>query len=620
MRRARPFAAALLATLLGALGTLAAPAGAGAQDEPGAAAAPAAAAARAQTDPRAGAPGAAQTATPAAAETAAQAATQAGGEEAAVPSPEELGVFVDTLEVNVVNVEVFVTDKKGNRVTGLGRDDFEVREDGRPVAITNFYAVEARRPVAEVPLPTAPESAPEPLVPGAAEPAPTLPEDQQLHLVVYVDNFNIDPINRNRMLRELRLFLADQVRVGDQVMLVSYDRSLHVRRNFTSDPQLIASALTELETMTGFARQRESDRRERLSRIQDAESDSEALLWARGWADEVNNDLRFTLDALKEMVGSLAGLPGRKAILYVSDGVPMVPAEDLFHAVQEKFRVTTAITESFSYSMTRQFTELAAQANANRVTFYTLDAAGLRVSSDFSAENKNVPISGVDSVHTNNLQAPLRYVANATGGIAILNTNRAAPLLERVAEDFNTYYSLGYRALEPGRGRYHEIDVKVKNGKGLVVRHRDGYREKTVESRMSDATMSALHFPFERNPLGVELGFLAATPREDRHFVVPVQVRVPIGKIVLVPHGATREGRVRLFIAAIDEEGRTAPVQQLAVPISIPEGELERALLQSYQYTASLLMRGGAQVVAVGVRDELGGTESFATGRVRVGG
>jgi hypothetical protein len=51
-------------------------------------------------------------------------------------------LFVEQVDVNVVNVEVFVTDRQGNRVTGLGRDDFELFEDGEPVEITNVYAID----------------------------------------------------------------------------------------------------------------------------------------------------------------------------------------------------------------------------------------------------------------------------------------------------------------------------------------------------------------------------------------------------------------------------------------------------------------------------------------------
>ena len=66
------------------------------------------------------------------------------------------------------------------------------------------------------------------------------PEDQRLRLVIYIDNFNIHPFNRNRVMRELRVFLTQKLSRGDSVMLVSYDRSLKVRRNFTADPDLIA--------------------------------------------------------------------------------------------------------------------------------------------------------------------------------------------------------------------------------------------------------------------------------------------------------------------------------------------------------------------------------------------
>jgi VWFA-related protein len=544
----------------------------------------------------------------------------AGQAPAPTPSAEELGAFVETVEVNVVNVDVYVTDKKGNRVTGLTRDDFTVLEDGRPMEITNFYAVEPkleRRAPPRLPPPPPPagEAA---AAPPAEEPEPEAADDQQLYLVVYVDNFNLDPLDRNRVLKDLRLFLADQVQVGDQVMLVTNDHAIHIRHAFTSDPEVVASALSELEPLTGNGRTRESDRQQALDRVRDAKSSTEALTWARAWAREVDNDLRFTVDSLKDTVSSLAGLPGRKAILYVSDGIPMSPGQDVFHAVDETFKDSSAVTEALSFNYNRQFSELAAQANANRITFYTLDAGGLRGSSDFDASNHSAPINGVGSMHTENLQEPLRYVARTTGGIAILNTNRAAPQLERVGEDFKSYYSLGYHAPEAGRGRYHKIDVKVKR-KGLEVRHRDGYRDRTAEARMSDSTTAALLFPFERNPLGISIAFGEQTAREDRLFVVAVQVRIPIGKLALVPHGETSEARLRLFIAAIDADGGTSPVQQVGVPISVPKDQVERAKKQYYQYTASLLMRGGPQTVAVGVRDELGGDESFATGHAVIG-
>ncbi len=554
--------------------------------------------------------------------TGAASAQQADKAPQTTPATEEF--FVDTVNVSVVNVDVYVTDKKGNRVNGLSRDDFEIYEDRRPVAITNFYAMENGR--ALTPQPASEPAGPAPGVPplpGEDLNKVQTPEDQRLRLVVYIDNFNIRPFNRNRVMRELRAFLNQKLGREDQVMLVTYDRSLNVRRSFTSDPHLVASALLELEKVSGHAVHHDSDRREALRSIESSESVNEASMYARSYSQSVFNDLSFSIDSLKNTVDSLAGLPGRKAVLYVSDGLQMIAGQDIWYAVQGKYgNQSTGLTEQFQFDASRRFEELAAQANANRITFYTIDAAGLRTYSSISAETQTAGQPGqgifVDSVQISNLQSPLQMMAEKTGGVAVINANIVMPQLEKIASDFNSYYSLGYTPTHYGDGRYHRIEVKVKR-KGLQVRHREGYRDKSTETRMSDGTLAALRFPFENNPLGVNVELERPTRRSDGFYLQPVLVKIPIGKLVLVPRGATHEGRVRLFIAAVDGEGNTSEVQQVPLSISIPLAELTTANGKDYVYTMSLLMRGGDQKVAVGVRDDVAAEASFVSRSVRVG-
>ena len=50
------------------------------------------------------------------------------------------GAASERIEVDVVNVDVYVTDKKGNPVTSLAQGDFQVFEDEKKVKITNFLA------------------------------------------------------------------------------------------------------------------------------------------------------------------------------------------------------------------------------------------------------------------------------------------------------------------------------------------------------------------------------------------------------------------------------------------------------------------------------------------------
>jgi VWFA-related protein len=542
------------------------------------------------------------------------------------PPGEEQELFIDTINVSVVNVDVYVTDKDGRAVHGLTADDFELFEDGKPVAITNFYAVEGgrRAPTVAAAEPVGPA---EPEIPGVPAVEP-VPEDQRLRLIVYIDNFNIHPFNRNRVMRELRVFLNEKLDRDDQVMLATYDRSLHIRHSFTSDPGAIAGALSELEKLSGHAVHHDSERRDALRNIEESRSVIEGMNHARSYAQSTYNDLSFSISALKDIVDSLAGMPGRKAVLYVSDGLQMRAGEDVFYAVQDKYgERSTSLTEAFQFDVSRRFTELAAQANANRVSFYTIDAAGLRVYDSTTAEYGGSPGAGagsrvfIDQVRISNLQAPLQLLAERTGGVAILNANNVLPSLEKIAQDFDSYYSLGYTPSHFGDGRYYKIEVKLKKPvRGTRVRHREGYRDKSVEARMTDGTLAALNFPMEDNPLGIDLQFGTPQRRDDGFFVVPVHVRIPLGRLVLVPRGQTHAAKLRLFVGAMDSDGGTSDVQQAPVPIEIPSGDVATAVNKHYVYTVSLLMRPGEQRIAVGLRDDIAAQASFLSRSLRVGG
>lgn len=548
------------------------------------------------------------------------------------PKPKTGDLFIDTVEVNVVNVDVYVTDKKGDPVTGLTADDFEVFENGSPMKITNFYAIEDRHVKAAGTPGEGSEASSEAaaardvVAPEAAEPANAeeLPEEQRLSLIVYVDNLNIRPHNRRRVLQDVRSFLRHELGPTDRVMLVAYDRSLKVKVPFTTDVDRVVQGLFELDEVSGEAVHADSDRRDVLQRIEDADSGAEALMWAENHAESVKNDLAFTIDALREVVSSLAGLPGRKAILHVSDGLPMIPAEDVFYAVEQGFQRTGALTRVYSYDTSRRFEELAAHANANRVSFYTIDASGLQVYSSADAQTFQANRAGgaalIDRIRIQNTQASLQLLAEETGGKAILNTNRVLGPLEDVAKDFRTYYSLGYTPGHSGSGRYYQIEVKLKDkSRNLVVRHRAGYRDKPAQTQMNDGVLAALKFPYYSNPLDLELTFDTGTPREDGNVLVPVNVRVPLRSLTLVPHGANYEAAAKLYLAAMDDQGWVSEVQETDLPIRVAQADLNEALDRDYVYTVQVLLRSGEQKIAVGLRDEIAASNSFVTGTVQVG-
>lgn len=543
---------------------------------------------------------------------------------AAAGEPEELEIFGESVDVNVVNVEVFVTDKDGKRVRGLTQDDFVLQVDKKPVAITNFYAVEngkARQDVA----PAAPAAD---AAPALALPLPAageeVPDEQRLYLIVYIDNFNLRPFSRNRVIQATRTFLRSRMRRGDEVMLVTYDRSLKIRHPFTKDPEVVASALTELETLTGFGVHFDSERRDLLDFIyNDARGITEASGRVRSYAESLYNDMSFTLDSISKQVEILGGLPGRKAVLYVSDGLSMRPGEDIYYALNDKFKESSTLTEIFRFDLSRRFDGLISQANANRVTFYTVDASGLRTYSYMDASNHTAGGGAqIDQTHFSNIQSSIRFMAEETGGFSIINTNNFTPLLDRMAEDFTNYYSLGFQPNTSGvAGRYHTIKVQLKNKtKGVNLRFREGYRDRPVSTRMADSALAALNFGYARNPLEVEVSSGRQERQENGQYMVPVLVKIPLGKVVFLPTEGVHRARLRLYIAAKDTEGGIADVQEVPMPIDIPSAEIEQAKQQQYSYKIQMLMRSGPQVVSIGVRDEIGATSSVATHALRVGG
>ncbi len=545
-------------------------------------------------------------------------------------------IFIDSVDVNLINVEVFVTDKKGNRITGLEKEDFELFEDGRPIKVSNFYAVEDGLPTEPVELPDESPSADprEPLLELELERRqnrPKVPEDQQLHLVIYFDNLFLKPFSRNKVVRMTRQFLRDTVMPGDKVRLVTFDRSLHVRQPFTTNLGAISEALYEIETLSGFAVQGDADRKDVLRRLDGTETAVEAEIIVDFYAKSLHNDVKMTVRNLKEIVSSLAGLPGRKAILHVSDGIPMASGEDIYFMIDSRFGDEAAgmALRARQYDNRRLFRGLTATANANRVTFYTLEAAGNRSHSTLSAEyggavgtDKAVAGSRVeaDFIRVQGQQETLMMMATDTGGTATLSTNNLGLAFERMGGDFRNYYSLGYVPSHSGDGRYHDIEVKVKGKRrGLRVRHRTGYRDKTAEVHLTEGTLAALFYGYESNPMDVELRFSSVQRSDEDKFLLPIEIRVPLSKATLIPQTEVHQGRLRFSIAVIDEDGRISPVEQTPVPLAIPDAEIETALTQYYVYTAELLMRRGRQQIAIGVRDELGNETSYVRRPVQIG-
>ncbi|MBW8876265.1 MAG: VWA domain-containing protein [Acidobacteria bacterium] len=587
--------------------------------------------------------------------------------------PTSLTSFGEVVEVNVVNVEVHATDKSGKRVNDLRQGDFALLEDGKPVAITNFTPVHGPSSGA---VPSAP----------AAEGAARTPDDVW-NLVVYVDNSNIRPSHRTRALQQLREFLAHGLSPGDRVMLVTSDLALKVWQPFTSDTAALDAALLAMEKVAAHGPEIDLERKSAFDMMMSIQQTSlsdpvdplpcpmSIVNPARDFAGNRRSEVLRSLGALTILVNSLSGVPGRKAVLHVSDGIPATPGEELFQFLTELCggggtagigrtavpakpspggrlngdnllpgrdpsldpltvydarewgprayqAASQASLDAQTFSVAKNLASLVAHANAHQVTLYAFQASGLSGTeasdASFGPADRLFQFPSIGSAQRASLQESLQTLAEGTGGRAILNANDLRPEMAGLREDFSTFYSLGYTPAHNGDGKEHKIEVRVKRP-GIRLRYRESYRDKPVLEKAVDRTLAALLYDLEDNPLSISVEVGEQIPGPSGTMAVPLRLRIPLHKLAILNHDQQYEGSLRLLVATRSEDGRSAPVRQVPVPIRIPRKEVLNALGQFYLYTLTLQLPPGTHRVAVGVRDEIAATTSYLSRGVTVG-
>jgi len=521
----------------------------------------------------------------------------------AAPQEKPIPPVSESVEVSVTSVDVVVTDSKGRRVPDLTRDDFEVWQDGVPQKITNFYAVNGGKVVLEDGKVVAIDSK------DAAE---QLPMDLKARYILFIDNLNIQPQNRNRMMDRLEDFVTQSVGSKAEAMVVTYNRSLKVRRKFTSEASEVVAMLEEIKRETGGGTSLASERRDALHQIDESQSAGEATSIARNFSRSMRNDLEFLVDALKNTLNSLAGIEGRKVLVYVSEGLPSTAGLELYDQIQRKYsdQAGTATLEQFEFDMNAKYAKIIQAANAQGVTIWALDASGLTTDALVSAENRSFDTRPNDFMMRQNYQAPIQLMAEQTGGMAAVNTNDWKKSLDELASDFSNFYSLGYRTTRAAVDRPHSVEVKVKR-KGLTVRARKGFLEKTIETKTAEGVLASLFYQRDENPLGISVSVGAQKPYDRENFAVPVRIAVPIGKLGLVPVGDHYEATFFVYIVARDSGEKQSDLAVQRQLVTVPTKDLDKAQHRDWYYDFTMTVAPGAQRVAFAVRDGISNQVSF---------
>lgn len=476
-----------------------------------------------------------------------------------------------------------------------------------------------------------------------------------LMVALYIDRYRIHLGNLRRIESDLAAFLTGRRDQGGVIrfLLATGEPDLNIRVPFTTDPGELMSALQELKTERRSPNpDNELFRRRILDEIREAyelcalgESsgaftpDCEPCqeMWPRflssanQYAAEMQSRSTTSISALGDLVTALGGLPGPKAVIYVSDGLPQRPGAEMYQFLGEVCPERQMETDRMQneWDETTRFNRFGAFSNANRVTLYPVDAGGLRASSAVDVRqggpvgaeggggagglrlaNVLIPSNQNDRLRVDNLQATLSLLADETGGRAVFNQAHPAEALEEIAADFGSYYSLGYAAPPDRRHPIRQIEVRLKNpGRGWQVRYRRTYILKSDEQRLADRLYAALKLGEQSNPIAADVTFGEVETTVDRSQVtLPVEVHVPVSAVTLLPGPGGTSGSVRIFLVAGNDEGERTPIRQKTLTLAEPQLARDR---ENAVVVVNVDLSPGDFAVAVGIRDEASGRTSY---------
>ena len=538
-----------------------------------------------------------------------------------------------------VLVDVVVRDKHGKLVHGLKLSDFAVSEDGGAQAVTSWR--EVRGTVQEEA--TAPAAAPakDVFVQGHAEAKASVYLPRQIRLVSLVfDKLGVDG---RKLSRKAALDFVTRD-LGPNVFYAVFriDRDFRVLQTYTNNAALLRKAIERATGGTNTVPNAEDAGLAALNQQTSGSigaADNAAAQGLNGGtvsggslsdeqanaftdqmlqlSDRLNRtDLgQVSIFSLWAIVKQLERLPGRKSVLYFSDGYTL-PNE-----------------------LWMQFASLISAANRANVTVNAIDARGVISASETSLAQqtlaKGIAMSNtmrrrgaesqsnvgtfraadyqLDSLRASS-QMVLRELAESTGGQLIANSNDVRPQLAQLSEDFNTWYELTYKTLNSAYdGRFRSIAVHVASHPDYAVQARSGYFALPPME-------GELVFPFEvpllralgQSPLPHALEFLSSII-PYRHLAsgqlqCALVFDLPLNDVEFTWDAQAQRSVTHLSVLALVKDEHGAVVAKLSrdVPLSEPKDRVDAFKRGRFIVTRSLDLAPGRYTIESVAADQRG--------------
>lgn len=573
-------------------------------------------------------------------------------------------VLRESIDVRLISLDAVVTDSSDRPVTGLTRDDFELKVEGEPVEILSVSAAEDLRET----------------VSG------------RLTILLFIDERHLQRKHRDMALAEIADALDAEIETNPTwVAAAAFGERLEPLLAPTRDRGAVRAVVAAASVREPPAPNLRNHQRTASLAVRDALrlmaakgsryrlgeaslASVEANL--RSYGEALRLDTLQTVAAVRSLVEALAFVPGRKAVLFVSDGLPRHPLDSAARTMYDRlsgasrqlegdelmrapgtlqvhdrnnlpFGVDRADdmglpsnivqvddggalsfqTLAAELSCAGAFEQLAALANTHRVTFYPLKPPV----ADPSISDLGESSAGRGSiVELSDVRSGLESLAGLTGGLSFAAETGVAEFLQLTRTDISTYYSLSFAPPDSmGDTGIREVTLRVRKRSSArhgAVRYRASYVPVTIQQNLASRAWGTLLFGWEENSHGmeVEIGRVADPARRKDQGQTPLEVvaSLPMGKLQLAPRRAARDpvasGSYRVVLQVQRDDGSRMPPQHFDFDLDVPVAELEAAQGQYIAVRSGLLLVPGSYRVAVGIWEENSGRSSFVVREVSV--
>ncbi len=535
------------------------------------------------------------------------------------------------ITTELVQTDVSVFDKDGRFVEGLKQQDFELRVDGRPQAVSFFDRVTAGSADEEAQLAAARGAKNNPA--SAKKTGPVRPLDRGRMIVFFVDDFHLAADSLKRSREFLTNFIDKEMGQNDQLMIASTSGQVGFLQQFTDNKMVLREAVSRLSYKQRTARDLQSPPMSEYQALLIDRNDSDVLnyyveRYMRDFpgtdrntaAEQVRTRARTqlslaasvtkislsTLDSLTRMTARLAG---RKLFFFISDGFFIDPQRDTIESL-------------------RRITDGAARAG---VIIYTMEARGLISGQAGAAEDVAFDPSGrlgrASASEMSDSQDGLNALAVDTGGRAIRNTNAPFPAMRQAVQDTSAYYLLAWRpdSEQVRGGKFRRVEVSVRNRPELSVRVQRGFltedtgkQKKTVKAvaasadvkTVDNALRDALTATFPRSDLPVELS-LSYLDVPSSGLTLMSSIKITGGALELKLRNGKQAAVVDIAGGVFNSQGKQLDGFRERLTVT-PTSTATRPQFMDVNYNYRALLKPGLYQVRVAVRDEASGQAGSA--------